>query len=122
MSQPTVLTAADILGSSDLEVSEELVPEWKDASGQPGVVLLHQLDAEETLQLTREMDTKEAAADGIFIVLVYCARDRAGNRLFTKEDIPALKRKSFKVLSHLQRRALALNKMDSAGEVALKKD
>jgi hypothetical protein len=122
MSQPSVLTAADIAGSSDLEVIEELVPEWKDKDGNPGLVLLHQLNAEESLALTREMDTKEAAADGIFIVLVYCARDREGNHLFTKEDIPLLKRKSIRVLSRLQRIALAVNKMDPASEVALKKD
>ena len=121
MSQPTVLTAADIYASRDLDVHEELVSEWKDKDGNPGLVLLHQLDAEESMQLTREMDTTDRGKDGIFILLVYCARNRDGVRLFSIDDIDKLRHKSFKVLNRLQRIELRPNKMDPQSEVALKK-
>lgn len=117
-----ILSATAILESKDLEVVREEVPEWKDDEGNPGVVLLHELDASESIALARETDTVDRANDGMFLMLIYCAKDEEGNRILTLEDIPALRKKSFRVLNRLQHIALRLNKMELPSEVALKKD
>jgi len=116
----TLLTAVDILGSEDLVSEEVEVPEWPDSKGQPGRIRLRQLNAEESMRLTEEMLLKENEKAGMFIMLVRCAVNEDGSRVFTEEDIPALKKKSFRVLERLQRVALRLQSMDKQSEVALK--
>jgi hypothetical protein len=117
-----ILSATAILEAKDLDVVREEVPEWKDDEGNPGVVVLHELDAKESIELARETDTVDKANDGMFLMLVYCAKDEDGNRLFTLADIPALRKKSFRVLNRLQHIALRLNKMEPNSEVTLKKE
>ena len=117
-----VLSATAILAAQDLEIVREEIPEWKDDEGNPGVVLIHELNAEDSLLVARETDTLDKANDGMYIFTVYCCKDEDGNRLFSMDDIPALRKKSFRVLNRLQRIALRLNKMEVPQEVALKKD
>jgi hypothetical protein len=107
-----VLKAADILESADLEIRDVPVPEWgKDDDGSPKVVRLQQLSAEELIKLTDEMEDKERSRDGIFIILVRCAIDDNGAKLFTDDDVARLRKKNMRVLNRLQREALDLNGM-----------
>lgn len=115
MSQP-LLSASQIFDAVDLKDDVVSVPEWG------GSIRLVQLTAEESMQLTKEMLTAEGAANGIYLMLVYSARDAEGKRLFTLEDIERLKFKNFNVLNMLQTRSLALNHMDAKSREALKKD
>lgn len=116
-----VLSAADILGARDLAVVEELVPEWPGKDGEPGMVRLRQLPAEDVMLLTAELD--KAKGDGMYVILVYCAVAADGaSAVFTMADVPALKRKSFAVLDRLQRAALRVNGMEPGRQAALKKD
>lgn len=114
MSQP-LLSASNILDAEDLSYRDIDVPEWG------GMIRLNQLNAEETTAFTDEMDTIQGTKDGMYLMLIHCARDAEGNRIFTKEDLPRLRKKSIRVLNRLQRIALEINQMDEQGEVALKK-
>lgn len=113
-----LLTKDAILGADDLRTVDEPVPEWPDETGAAGIVRFRQMSAEESMKITNLM-IGEVGKDGMFIMLVASAIDDAGNPLFTMEDVPALRKKNFKVLDRLQRVALRLNSM--LGEVDLKK-
>lgn len=115
-----VLSATDIFGADDLESTKETVPEWRGPDGEPGTIILRQLSAEESISMNEEIE--KAPKDGMFIILVRCAVDENGAQLFTSESIPALRKKSMRVLNRLQRAALRVNSMTTATEVALKKD
>lgn len=115
MSQP-LLSASAIFGAVDLKEEIVDVPEWG------GSIRLVQMTAAESMQLTRDMDTKEGADAGIFLMLVYSARNENGERVFTNDDIDRLRHKNFNVLDKLQRVALRLNKKDEPAKEALKKD
>lgn len=115
MSQP-LLSAASILAAEDLKEENVPVPEWN------GNVRLMQLNAEESTAFTKEMSTIEGAENGMYLMLIYCARDAEGKRIFTLEDLPALKKKNITVLNRLQLIALELNGMSVRGQAALKKD
>ena len=118
--------ATTILEAQDLEVVSEVVPEWKDQDGNPVTVFIHQLNAEDSIAWTRSMDTVDRANDGMFIICIFTFKDgpdpHTAKNLFTMDDLPELKKKSFLVFNRLQRIALQLNRADKASEVALKKD
>lgn len=116
-----LLTREAILAAEDIKIDTVTVPEWPDAEGQPGLVRLRQMSAEESMGLTRLM-VGDAGKDGMYIMLVASAIDEEGNPLFTMEDVPALRKKNFKVLDRLQRIALSMNSMLGDSGVALKKD
>lgn len=110
------LSAADILDAKDLEHVDEQVPEWG------GEVRLRQLDASNTLEMTESMNA--SPKDGMFIILVYTAVDPetdqhlfplSGSDVEKREQLAAhvlgLRRKSFRVLSRLQKAAMTVNKM-----------
>lgn len=122
MTQP-LLSASDILDAPDLADDYVSVPEWPiPGTKEPGVVRLMQLNAEDSMALTREMSDIKNEDLGMFIVLVRCARNVDGAPIFTDEDIIKLKKKSMKVLNRLQLKALQLNALDKRVEVTLKKD
>jgi len=115
MSQP-LLTAAQIRTAVDLKEETVEVPEWG------GSVRLVQMTAAESLAFMKETDTQAGAENGIFLMLSYSARDEAGARVFTPEDVEELKKKNFNVLNTLQRKCIALNNNGAAAKAALKKD
>jgi len=112
----TLLSAASILDAEDLSEETVDVPEWG------GAVRLCQMTAEETREFTKHMSTIQGEEDGMFLMLVYSARDVERKMIFTVEDVARLRKKNINVLNRLQRIALRLNKMGDAGEAALKKD
>jgi hypothetical protein len=115
MSQP-FLTAAQIRDAVDLKEDIVEIPEWG------GSVRLVQMTAAESLEMTKLMSVQAHADDGIFLMLVFSAKDAEGNRLFTIEDVLELKKKNFNVLNTLQRRAITLNRNGIEDKAVLKKD
>lgn len=129
------LTASDIWDAPDLETQDVLVPEWP-KNGKPGFIRLHQLNAEDSSKMYRFTDQAKYLRDGMFIIVIFCARDpETGAQIFpidgaTDEDVEAameahlkkLRKKSARVFNRLQRIALKLNRMRDVDEVTLKKD
>jgi len=128
------LSAADIDDAADLETKDVGVPEWS-KEGKPGLIRLHQLNAEESNAMYALIDLPEHKKDGMFLILIYCARDpETGIRLWPFEGTPEeqhdqivghvrrLKKKSARVMNRLQKVALQLNRLRDADEVTLKKD
>ena len=97
---------------ADLKIVDEPVPEWPNEDGLPGIIRLRQLPAEEALALAWEMSSGNVE-EGLSLLLVKSAIDEKGDLLFTRADIPRLRRKSLAVLDRLQRRCLELNAMSS---------
>jgi hypothetical protein len=110
-----LLSRERVLQAVDLKFEDVEVPEWPNEDGTPGVIRLWQLAADESLKLTEAMTTQTRVKDGIYIVLIFCARDETGTvPVFTMDDIDALRRKPFAVLERLQRIALNLQGMHRA--------
>lgn len=114
-----VLSKSDILGADDLKIERVPVPEWPGKDGQPGIIVLRQMSAAESMAITKLMI--DNSTDGMFIILAASAIDDNGERLFTMDDIEALRGKSMKVLDRLQRACLRLNSMLGDEQAALKK-
>lgn len=122
MTQPSLLSAASIIAAADLAHEDVSVPEWPDpVTNEPGVIRIVQLPAFEAMELTNEMTDTKNADDGMFLVLIHCARNADNSHIFTKDDLPHLRGKSMRVVNRLQAVALRLNSMDPISEVALKK-
>jgi hypothetical protein len=128
------LSAATILGAPDLKMEPVTVPEWP-VDGAPGVIHVQQLSAGEIIAFQNFMAKPESKGLGMFIVLVFTARDESGTPLFPfpaeageEQDkvvyayVDALKGKSMAVLDRLQRVALRVNSMLPETAEALKKD
>ncbi len=86
-----------------------------------GTVRIQQMNAAEATAFTKKLDTVKGQDLGPYLMLIYSARDLAGNLLFTEEQLPELQKKSLNVLVRLQLIALEVNNMGVMGEAALKK-
>lgn len=117
------LTADDILDQSDSQPLRVEIPEWrKKGSDKPGVLWLRVLPADEAIILQNEVLKDEATKkDGMYRMVVACAINEEGQQIFTEASVPALKKKSFKVLNRLQVLALRHNLMMPGQEVEIKK-
>lgn len=116
----SLLSADQILAALDLSECTEKVPEWPDADGNPGLIRLQQMTAEENLELTETLRDPDLGghegSNGMFLMLVFCAKDADGKRLFTMEQVAALRQKNFNVLDRLQQVAMRLNKIGAFRE------
>lgn len=115
MSQP-LLSAAAIKAAPDRKEEIVEVPEWG------GYVRLVQMTAAESGAFRKELQTLEGDESGMFLMLVYSARNEQNDRIFTVEDVPALKEKNINVLIKLQKKALEINAWGREQLDALKKD
>lgn len=113
MSQP-LLSAAAIKSAVDLTEETIEVPEWG------GSVRLVQMTAKESGEFTKELRTLQGEESGMFLMLVYSAKDEQGNRVLTGEDVEELKKKNINVLIRLQRIALRLNAWGREEQIAIK--
>lgn len=114
-------TAADIFAAEDLRHEDVPVPEWS-KDGDPCVIRMQELPADDALKFTEQMDLESNKRHGMYLIIVLCARDVEGNTLFTDEDVPRLKKKKLAILNRLQHAALRVNGMAPEVGVALKKD
>lgn len=117
MSQ-SLLSREKIIAANDLKHEDVPVPEWG------GTVRITQMDAGTSLEFNEAMRVSKEAGQkhGIFLMLVFSARNEQGERILTVEDLPALMGKSMNVLTRLQAVALRMNKMGEEGKAELKKD
>jgi hypothetical protein len=111
----TLLSADQIFAAEDLSEETVEVPEWG------GAVRLVQMTAAESQSFSKHMMSVQHTDDGMFLMLVYSARNAERERIFTVEDINKLRLKSVNVLARLQSVALRLNNMGKEGMEALKK-
>lgn len=112
MSEKHYLSAEDILGADDLKSQEVEVPEWG------GVVRLRPMSGEEALKLVELSGTDRTGA--ALRVVALCAVKEDGSRLFTDEQIVALRAKSAAALLRLQKKAMELNSLVEEGQVEAK--
>ena len=104
-----------IFAAKDLKEETVNVPEW-DVD-----ILLRAMGADEALALTEL--TNKTPDDGMFLIVIYCAYDPStGDKAFSLEDLPELKKKFMPVIDRLQRVCLKLNGMLRSQEDSLKKD
>ncbi len=126
MPQP-LLTAASILAAADLAEETVEIPEWPNEDGTPGKLRLLQMTAAENIQWTKDMRDEDPGKggpeleNGMFLMLVYCAVDAEGKKLFALGDIVALSQKNFHVIDRLQRVGMKLNKMSTSARDELGK-
>lgn len=115
MSQP-LLSGAQIKSAPDLKEEIVEVPEWG------GSVRLVQMTAAESGEFSKELHTLSGEDSGMFLMLVYSAKNEEGVRILTIDDVPELKKKNVNVLIRLQRKALELNSWGKEGLERLKND
>jgi hypothetical protein len=113
MSENKMLTASDILEANDIVVEEVYVSEWG------GTVRLQSMSGDEVVEFVEKygQDKNMSAAR----IVVMCAVDGEGNRLFTDDQIEPLKKKSFSAILKLQKVALRINGMKDDEEESVKK-
>lgn len=109
------LTREDILEAEDLDFVDEVVPEWKNKT-----IRMVQMNAEESIEFNKDIEKIQSKDEGIFLMLIHSARDENRNRIFTHDDIAALRKKSFRVLNRLQNIALKLNSLSKTSVPELK--
>ncbi len=103
-----VLTKDDILTADDLRTEVVSVPEWG------GDVIVSETSAEARDEWVRDStdENGEFTKDWQTRFLVCCIVDNDGERLFDKEDIEALRKKSRKALDRVFKVAYTLNGMN----------
>lgn len=104
----------DILAYDDIERRAVVVDEWRDAEGKPRTIYVRVMTAEERENLEQavyEARTKKESFSYRALVVAATACDATGALLFDKADVPALSKKSGKVIMRLQAIAEELNKV-----------
>lgn len=105
------LTAEEILGADDLKPREVEVPEWG------GSVLMRPMTGEEAISLVGEGVNRGQVA---FRVVSMTLVREDGSRLFTDEQLEALKLRSAAALLRLQKKAMELNQLTDEGAAQAK--
>ena len=94
-----------ILASKDLKTKLVEIPEW-DSS-----VYAYELTAGEREQVFEELDGL-SPHDSIVLAVIAGARDDKGEHIFTKDDLAALKGKSFPVIERIYGEIMRLSGVD----------
>lgn len=116
---PSTLLSAAAIKAAKLRYEDVEVPEWG------GTVRIQQMSALESMEFSEEaaeLKKKHNRSVGLYLMLVYSARDEQGQRIFTVDDIPVLMEKGIDVLNRLQMIALRLNRSGVEEKEVLKKD
>ena len=109
--QETILGRDDIVAADDLRTESVPVPEWG------GAVIVSEMTSgdrdrweSELVDIKKDGGRENATA----WLLSYCLVDADGNRLFGKDDIPALAKKSALALNRVYRVAARINGLTAA--------
>ena len=116
---PSTLLSAAAIKAAKLRYEDVEVPEWG------GTVRIQQMSALESMEFSEEaaeLKKKHNRSVGLYLMLVYSARDEQGQRIFAVDDIPFLMEKGIAVLNRLQMIALRLNRSGVEEKEVLKKD
>ena len=111
-----LLTAEEILAADDLTHTDVPVPEWTPGYIEGGElearsVRLRVMTADEAIVFATSTQSGDAGERNELVVtlIAACAIDENGERLFSQEQVGALKKKSFVVYQRLQEAVLLLN-------------
>ena len=111
-----LLSADDILGSTDLIYKDVPVPEWTPgwspdvgAEFKPRKIRMRVMNGDEALEFAEAQADEVLSKTTLIRLVCTSAIDHNGDRLFTEEDMEALMKKSFVVYKRLQDVALVLN-------------
>lgn len=120
-----LLTAEEILGADDMSHVDVPVPEWTPNyvdGDEPRKLRIQVMSAAGAIRFAEAQGDQEKARDAMVRMVVECAVDDNGVRIFTEEQIVQLREKSFAVFQRLQEAALVLNGFatNDAGEEAAK--
>lgn len=96
-----VLSASDVFAAEDLASDLFPVPEWG------GEILLKQMNAFTTTEMTKAVEANREL--GMYVIIVFTAKNEDGSPMFTMDDVEKLKLKNFNLLNRLQRACLQLN-------------
>lgn len=110
-----LLTAEDILGMVDEEFRVVEVPEW---GGRK--IRLRTLTAGESAEFTALAADKTRQGEAPVHLLMLSACDESGKRLFKRNDMEVLKRRSLKAVMRLQDIAMDLNGLTEKAKEAAK--
>jgi hypothetical protein len=99
-----MLTRKDILGLDDLQYEDVPVPEWGGTIRMRGMTAADRDEFELAM-----MDLKPGRVQVRSTVVMLCAIDDKGRRLFQREDVEALGAKSFAVMNRLHQVAIRLS-------------
>ena len=104
------LTREQILQADDLKREKVPVPEW---SGDIYVRELTGIEASEfDAWMAENKDNKKALGLGWHpLMVMLCACDESGERLFSRDDFESLKGKNKDVIARIAERAISLNRM-----------
>lgn len=104
------LSLDDILAADDTEFADVEMPEWSGGSAHAKKVRLRTLTNSELVEYTETMSgDKEAKRRGNIELIVRSAVTPDGARLFSKDQVSMLERKSAKAFNRLAKAALKLN-------------
>lgn len=102
-----LLSAKEILDVADFQEVTVDIPEWR------GSVRLRSLTAADAAKYVDSV--RNNAQDSAIMLFALSCVDERGQRIFTYDDLPALREKQFRVILRLQNRLLELNGLrDSA--------
>lgn len=99
-----MLTRKDILGLDDLQYEDVPVPEWGGTIRMRGMTAADRDEFELAV-----MDLKPGKVQVRALVVMLCAIDDKGQRLFRREDVELLGAKSFSVMNRLHQVAVRLS-------------
>lgn len=104
------LTREEILGSADRKTEEVEVPEWG------GTVTVSELTAADrdrfdafVLKVREAGEEDESRLRIRTLLVVLCASDAQGNRLFSNDDVEIVSRRSFRAVNRLYQVAARLS-------------
>jgi hypothetical protein len=104
------LTREQILQADDLKREKVPVPEWS------GDIYVRELTGIEALEfdawMAENKDNKKALGLGWHpLMVMLCACDESGERLFSRDDFDSLKGKNKEVIARIAEKAISLNRM-----------
>jgi len=112
-----LLSAAEILSAEDIVTRDVQVDEWG------GTVRLRSLAGDEVVKFVQELSDDPAQKNNSAVqIVLLSAVDESGARLFTVDQLEALRKKSFRAILRLQKVALEINGLSEAETAATKND
>lgn len=116
------LSAEDIFNSEDIDYVDVTIPEWK-KDGEPGVIRLRAMNADEGIKFGEDMKDKAKMADSYVRIIALTAvkvnpDGTCGDPLFVGDvAVHKLRKKKNGVFIRLQKAAMKLNFPDDKEEV-----
>ncbi len=109
-----MLTREQILGASDLNTERVDVPEWGGAVFVRPMTAAERDEYEQSMVASRGADEKANLRNVRARLVVVCATDEAGKRIFSETDVEALGAKSARAVNRVFQAASRLNALTTS--------